>query len=177
MKFSPTEGQNDFLEVLALQKLIIAAMKASTEKYPHELRGLLKQVQNRHNAASSYVQSEVAELMQELRNLVGAFETEPSADPAATHPVSYPPTRSNSKFSAMGFAWVGIAAIVALSSIGFESVRHAIAPVFSSETGCTEVNPKRVNVQGYDRDNGTSVAPYERTAPNHTTSDNLNCSR
>jgi hypothetical protein len=57
----------------------------------------------------------------------------------------------------------------------FEMEEHrrknlADPPIYSS--GNYSTNPNVVQVDGYNRNNGTSVQPYYRTAPNNTISDN-----
>lgn len=179
------EGQNDFLDAAALQKLIVSAMKSATDKNPQALVTLLHQISNRYNSANSYVRSEVAELMQELKNLVGDFETSPPAEQS----VPSVPIRSNAKNRFVAFAFAGFAAIVTLSTIAVASIRHSTAIAPSQPTSsstesktdsaliCGEVNPSRVMVKGHSRSNGSYVKPHERTAPNQTKADNLNCSR
>lgn len=188
MGFRSSEERSDFLEVAALQKLIVAAMKKASERHPQELAALLHQICTQYNAASSQVRSEVAELIQELKNLVGEFDTSTPANQASNP--------SNSK------RWIAVmaagAVVSALSVIGFQSVRQSItisaprnsegiapqSPSLGNETGvnssldsaCSGVNSKRVAVSGYRRSNGQYIPPHERTAPNQTTSDNLgNC--
>lgn len=177
MKFSKPEGQNDFLEAAALQKLIIAAMKEATARNSQELAVLLKQISRRYHSANSYVRSEVALLMQELKKLVGDFEHLTPIQPA-TKPIL---SRSKPRINGVVFAGCVIAAI--LSAIGFETVRRstAIAPssnqVENAASACTEVNPNRVTVEGYYRRDGSYVKRHERTMPNDTKADNINCSR
>jgi hypothetical protein len=188
--FKRSEERSDFLEAAALQKLIVAAMKKASERHPQELAALLHQICDQYNAASSQVQSEVAELIQELKNLVGEFDTSTSANQASIPSNSNP---SNPK------RWIAVTAacavVSALSVIGFQSVRQSTAispprnsegiapqsPSWGNESGvnsaldsaCSGVNPKRVAVSGYRRSNGQYIFPHERTAPNQTTSDNL----
>jgi hypothetical protein len=174
MRFQSPKGQNDFLEVAALQKLIVSAMKELNEKPPQELTALLGQVFKRYNAASSDVQSEVAQLVQELRNLIGDFEPLPTCQSRSA------PSR-RWKFRSAAPISVGFAAIAILGAVGFQSIRQSTAivpaqsPAFTHETNCMAVNPDRVSVSGYQRQDGISVSPYVRTAPNSTKSDNLSC--
>ncbi|MGG6269580.1 hypothetical protein ACQ4M3_36500 [Leptolyngbya sp. AN03gr2] len=177
MKFSKTEGQNDFLEAAALQKLIIAAMKEATATNPQELAALLKQISQRHRSANSYVRSEVVLLMQELKELVGDFEYSTPIQPVVK------PTLSRSKPGIKKAVFAGCIVAAILSAIGFETVRRstAIAPssnqVENSTSACTEINPDRVMIEGYYRHDGTYVRGHERTVPNHTKADNINCRR
>ncbi|MBE9009287.1 hypothetical protein IQ250_03620 [Pseudanabaenaceae cyanobacterium LEGE 13415] len=177
MKFSQPEEQNDFLEAAALQKLIIAAMKEAIARTPQELPALLKQISQRYYSANSYVRSEVAPLMQELKDLVGDFEY--------STPIQ-PPIKSTLSRSTPGiqrFVFAGCIVAVILSAVGFETVRRSTAiapssnPVENAASACTEVNPNRVTVEGYYRRDGGYVKGYEKTMPNDTKADNINCSR
>lgn len=189
MGFRKSEERSDFLEAAALQKLIVAAMKKASEKHPQELAAVLQQISNQYNAANSQVRSEVAELLQELKNLVGEFGT---STPASQAPIHSKPKR-----------WIavtaGCAAIFTLTAVGLQSARHSsmisdprnsteIAPQSpalgneadanaTSDSDCSGVNPERVAVDGYFRRDGKYVPPHERTAPNQTTSDNLETCR
>lgn len=177
MKFRTPEEQSDFLEAAALQKLIIAAMREATEKNSQELAALLKQISDRYRSANSYVRSEVTELMQELKNLVGDFEFSSFVHQS----VSPIPTRSNSRI--IKFALTGCVATAILSVVGFDTIRRlsTITPslneVENSTSACTEVNPDRVTIGGYYRRDGTYVKSHEKTMPNHTKADNINCQR